>query len=56
MQGGMQITHAVAVLAAGALADMFTVPVVVGAWALAGLSLMVVIVRRWPTSEVIAAA
>lgn len=56
MQGGMQITHAVAVLAAGALADVFTVPVVVGAWALAGLLLMAVIVRNWPTSEEIAVA
>lgn len=53
MQGGMQITHAVAVLVAGALADVFTVPVVVGAWALAGLLLMLVIVRRWPTDEIV---
>ena len=53
MQGGMQITHAVAVLAAGALADAFSVPVVVGVWALAGLLLMAVIVRTWPTSEVV---
>ncbi|MGW4642539.1 MFS transporter [Sphaerisporangium sp. NPDC004334] len=54
MLGGIQLTHAVAVLAAGAFAERFPVPVVVGAWALCGLVLMAVAVTTWPTREVIA--
>ncbi|GIH79511.1 MFS transporter [Planobispora longispora] len=53
MQGGMQITHAVAVLAAGALAEAFSVATVVGIWSLCGLALMTVAVTRWPSKEVI---
>jgi MFS family permease len=53
MQGGMQVTHAVAVLAAGALAERFSVPVVAGGWALGGLALMAVAVTRWPGKDVI---
>jgi hypothetical protein len=53
MQGGIQITHAAAVLVAGAVAQLSTVPVVVGAWAVCGLLLMTVIVRTWPSATVI---
>lgn len=53
MQGGIQITHAAAVLVAGAVAQLSTVPVVVGAWAVCGLLLMAVIVRTWPSATVI---
>lgn len=53
MQGGIQITHAVAVLVAGALAELLPVPVAVGVWAAGGLLLMTVIVRTWPSPEVI---
>ncbi|MBB6346229.1 MFS family permease [Nonomuraea muscovyensis] len=53
MQGGIQITLAVSVLAAGALAERFSVPIVVGAWAVCGLVLMGVAVRTWPGVEVI---
>jgi predicted MFS family arabinose efflux permease len=53
MQGGIQLAHAVAVLAAGAFAERFPVPVVVGAWSLCGLVLMGVAVTRWPGRDVI---
>jgi predicted MFS family arabinose efflux permease len=55
MQGGIQITHAVAVLVAGALAELVPVPVAVGLWAAGGLALMTVMVRTWPSHDVIAA-
>lgn len=53
MQGGVQITLAVAVLTAGALADRFSVSIVVGTWSLCGLVLMGVVVRTWPRDDVI---
>ncbi|WP_248960977.1 MFS transporter [Sphaerisporangium perillae] len=53
MQGGIQLTHAVTVLAAGAFAERFPVPVVVGTWALFGLVLMAVAVTTWPGRDVI---
>jgi predicted MFS family arabinose efflux permease len=53
MQGGMQLAHAAAVLIAGALAELSSVPVVVGAWSLCGLLLMAVAVRTWPSRDVI---
>ncbi|HEX4812177.1 MAG TPA: MFS transporter [Nonomuraea sp.] len=53
MQAGMQISHAAAVLAAGALAETFSVPVVVGSWGVCGLLLMAAAVRRWPSAAVI---
>lgn len=53
MQGGIQITLAVAVLTAGALADRFSVSIVVGTWSLCGLVLMGVVVRTWPRDDVI---
>jgi len=54
MQGGMQISHAVAVLSAGALAQAVgSVPTVVGVWALVGLGLMLLATMTWPSREVI---
>lgn len=53
MQGGMQLAHAAAVLIAGALAELSSVSVVVGAWSLCGLLLMAVAVRTWPSRDVI---
>ncbi|MFC4534007.1 MFS transporter [Sphaerisporangium dianthi] len=53
MLGGIQLTHAAAVLIAGAFAERFPVPLVVGVWALGGLLLMAVAVTTWPTEEVI---
>ncbi|MFB9246722.1 MFS transporter [Sphaerisporangium melleum] len=54
MQGGIQLTHAVAVLVAGALAERLPVPLVIGAWAVCGLLLMAVSVTTWPSRQVIA--
>jgi MFS family permease len=53
MQGGMQISFAAAVLTAGALAESFPVPAVVGVWGVCGLVLMAVAVRTWPRTAVI---
>ncbi|WP_424535483.1 MFS transporter [Sphaerisporangium viridialbum] len=53
MQGGIQLTHAGAVLAAGAFAERFPVAVVIGTWSLCGLVLMGIAVTRWPGREVI---
>jgi MFS family permease len=47
MQGGLQLTQGGAVLATGLLAQRFGVPLVVGAWSVAGLVLMTTIVVRW---------
>ncbi|GII79059.1 MFS transporter [Sphaerisporangium rufum] len=54
MQGGIQLAHAAAVLAAGALAERVAVPVVIGGWSLAGLALMALAVGRWPGRRVVA--
>ncbi|MGH3736807.1 MAG: MFS transporter [Micromonosporaceae bacterium] len=53
MQGGMQILHATAVLLTGAIAERFSVPVVVGAWAIGGLILIALAASRWPSQQVI---
>ncbi|MEU7899222.1 MFS transporter [Nonomuraea sp. NPDC049152] len=55
MQGGIQITLAVAVLTAGALAETLSVPVVVGTWAVCGLALAGVAVKAWPRGDAISA-
>lgn len=53
MQGGMQVLHATAVLITGAIAEQFSVPVVVGAWAAGGLLLIALAARNWPAQQVI---
>ncbi|MEU8268202.1 MFS transporter [Sphaerisporangium sp. NPDC049002] len=53
MQGGIQLTHAGAVLVAGAFAERFPVAIVIGTWSLCGLVIMAVAVTRWPGREVI---
>jgi predicted MFS family arabinose efflux permease len=54
MQGGMQMLHATAVLATGALSEVFPVPVVVGTWSAVGLVLIAVAAHRWPGHDVVA--
>ena len=53
MLGGMQMLHAISVLAAGAIAERVPVPLVVGAWACAGLVLIGTAAARWPSMSVI---
>jgi MFS family permease len=53
MQGGMQVLHATAVLATGALSEVFPVPVVVGTWSAVGLILIAIAAHRWPNQDVI---
>lgn len=53
MQGGMQMLHATAVLATGALSEVFPVPVVVGTWSAVGLILIAVAAHRWPNQDVV---
>ncbi|MFD1538279.1 MFS transporter [Nonomuraea guangzhouensis] len=55
MQGGIQMTLAVAVLTAGALAETLSVPVVVGTWAVCGLAWAGVPVKAWPRGDAISA-
>lgn len=51
MQGGMQLAQGAAVLITGALAERFELPLVVGAWSVAGVLLMALIIARWPSPE-----
>ena len=46
MQGGVQFTQFFAVVVTGALAQVSSIPLVVGLWSLGGLALMVVLVSR----------
>jgi MFS family permease len=49
MQGGVQFTQCFAVLATGALAQVSSIPLVVGLWSLAGVVAMVILVARRPS-------
>ena len=46
MQGGLQLTQFVAVMATGALAQVSSIPLVVGLWSLGGLAVMAALVIR----------
>jgi hypothetical protein len=48
MQGGLQFTQFFAVVVTGALAQITSIPLVVGLWSGGGLVLMVVLVSRRP--------
>lgn len=48
MQGGVQFTQFFAVVVTGALAQISSIPLVVGLWSLGGLALMIVLVARRP--------
>ncbi|GGQ78327.1 MFS transporter [Couchioplanes azureus] len=47
MQGGMQLTQGLALVVSGALAQHWTIPLVVGWWSLGGLALMAALAARW---------
>jgi MFS family permease len=51
MASGIQLLQGVAVFATGALADRFTLPIVVGVWGAAGLVLMLFVISTWPRPE-----
>lgn len=55
MQAGVQILQGVGVLITGALSEIWPVPTVIGAWALAGLGVLTLATLTWPSREVIAA-
>jgi MFS family permease len=48
MQGGMQLTQCSAVIATGALAQLSSIPLVVGLWSIAGLLIMLGLVAYRP--------
>ena len=48
MQGGVQFTQFFAVVTTGALAQVSSIPLVVGLWSLGGLVLMIVLISRRP--------
>jgi MFS family permease len=52
MQGGVQFTQFFAVVVTGALAQVSSIPLVVGLWSLGGLALMLVLVARRPPDSV----
>lgn len=52
MQGGLQFTQFFAVVVTGALAQVSSIPLVVGLWSLGGLVLMIVLAARRPRSAV----
>ncbi|HYN96398.1 MAG TPA: MFS transporter [Pilimelia sp.] len=56
MQSGVQVLQGVAVLSTGLLADVFTVPSVVGTWSLVGAVAMIVLTIWWPSPQRFAAA
>jgi hypothetical protein len=57
VSAGLQLLQGFAVLATGALAQRFDLPVVVGAWSLAGVGLMLIVAGAWwPAADVFAAA
>lgn len=56
MASGTQIIQGAAVLATGALADRFAIPLVVGVWSAAGVVLMLGAALTWPRREAVDAA
>lgn len=50
MQGGLQLVQGVVIFAGGAVAREIGVPRAVGAWALVGLAVMILLSARWPKS------
>jgi MFS family permease len=56
MQSGVQLCQGAAVVATGALASRFDLPVVVGLWGTAGVFLMVLAGLTWPGRDTLAEA
>ncbi|MEU3455701.1 MFS transporter [Micromonospora sp. NPDC006766] len=56
MASGTQVIQGAAVLATGALAERFAIPVVVGGWSAAGVLLMLVAASAWPRPQTVEAA
>jgi MFS family permease len=54
MQSGLQLVQGVAVFATGALANRFSLPVVVGLWGAGGVVLMLLSSLTWPGREMVA--
>jgi MFS family permease len=51
MQGGVQFTQFFAVVTTGALAQISSIPLVVGLWSVGGLILMMALVAGWPNHD-----
>jgi predicted MFS family arabinose efflux permease len=56
MQSGMQVAQGIAVLVTGGLADQFGPPTAVGAWSVAGVVVVLLMVLQWPSQVMIDAA
>lgn len=56
VSAGLQLLQGGAVLATGALAQRLSLPVVVGAWSLAGVLLMIGMIANWPGQSAFADA
>jgi len=51
MQGGLALLQGSAVLVTGALAQVYSLPVVVGAWSAGGVVLMSILIAVWPPAR-----
>jgi hypothetical protein len=51
MQSGVQFTQFFAVVATGALAQISSIPLVVGLWSIGGLALMLALAASWPQHD-----
>jgi MFS family permease len=56
MQSGVQIIQGLAIFTCGALADRFTLPIVVGVWSVGGVLVMLVASAQWPSQPRFTAA
>jgi len=56
MQGGLQISQGLAILATGTMAEFVPIPLVVGGWSLAGVLVMLVVGVAWPSRAALARA
>lgn len=53
VQQGLQVSQGGAVLLTGALANVSSVPLVVGLWSVAGVAMMLLLALRWPSASVV---
>ena len=56
VQAGLHLVQGAAVLVTGLLAQAFFLPLVVGAWSIAGVALMVILSATWPSRAAFARA
>ena len=53
VQQGLQVSQGGAVLLTGALANVSSVPLVVGLWSMGGVAMMLLLALRWPSAQAV---